>query len=246
MRSAVVVDDEPGIREVFQYFLTRQGYTVRTAADGQEAVREILHDRPSLVLLDNHMPNMTGLEVLRRLRESAPEVSVILMSGVLDAETCETAMSLGAVACLQKPIAFSQLQQCLAEHVGGGREKRRVLVVDDHEIVRRTVAFLLREEADIEVVGEAGDGKLAVQMARSVNPDVVLMDINMPVMNGIDATRAIRAACPGVSVIGLSMYNKNEQATPMLEAGAAAYVSKTEAPEVLLAVIRACPPARPA
>jgi DNA-binding NarL/FixJ family response regulator len=99
---------------------------------------------------------------------------------------------------------------------------------------------MLSQEADIEIVGEAGDGKMAVEMTRELLPDVILMDINMPVMNGIDATRAIRAEFSTVQVIGLSMSQHVEQAQPMLDAGAAGYVCKTEAPDVLLKAIRRC------
>ena len=116
----------------------------------------------------------------------------------------------------------------------------RVLVVDDHTVVRQALALMLSQESDIEVVGEASNGKTALELARSLKPDVVLMDVNMPVMNGIEATRAIHGEIPGISVIGLSMYEKNEQAIPMLDAGAVGYVSKSDAPDILLAAIRAC------
>ncbi len=114
----------------------------------------------------------------------------------------------------------------------------RVLIVDDHSIVRTALAAMLAQEPDIEIVGTAADGKVAVEMARDLLPDIVLMDINMPAMNGLDATRMICAECPSVKVIALSMFQEIEQAQPMLDAGAASYVCKSEAPERLLAAIR--------
>ena len=116
----------------------------------------------------------------------------------------------------------------------------RVLLVDDHAIVRQGLMRLLAAEPDLEVVGEAADGKLAVEMTKELWPDVVLMDISMPVMNGIEATRAIRTQCPSVQVIGLSMFTAAEQAQTLLDAGAVAYASKTDPPQHLLAAIRAC------
>jgi len=116
----------------------------------------------------------------------------------------------------------------------------RILLADDHALVRESLARMLSGESDIEIVGEAWDGKLAVDMTRELLPDLVLMDISMPVMDGMEATRRICAELPQVQVIGLSMFTSDEQSRPMLEAGAVAYVSKTDSSDVLLATIQAC------
>jgi CheY-like chemotaxis protein len=116
----------------------------------------------------------------------------------------------------------------------------RVLLVDDHRAVRQAFAFALRNELDIEVAGEAGSGLAALDQVRKLLPDVVLMDINMPGMNGIEATRRIRAEFPHIQVIGLSMYESQEQGAAMRDAGARAYVSKSDSYDALLAAIRAC------
>ncbi len=114
----------------------------------------------------------------------------------------------------------------------------RILIVDDHAVVRTALGIMLAEQPDVEIVGEAANGKQAIGRTKQLRPDVVLMDINMPLMNGIDATRVIRAECPTVRVIGLSMFERAEQAQPMLEAGASGYVCKSDPPEVLLATLR--------
>jgi len=116
----------------------------------------------------------------------------------------------------------------------------RVLLVDDHTILRQALCLMLGAEPDIEIVGEAGNGREAVALTHHLQPDLVLMDIGMPVMNGIDATRAIHAECPAVCVIGLSMYEKHEQAEAMRAAGAMEYFTKSAAPDELVAVMRAC------
>jgi DNA-binding NarL/FixJ family response regulator len=118
--------------------------------------------------------------------------------------------------------------------------KLSVLLVDDHTVMRKALATMLAQEPDLYVIGEAADGKQAVALACQLRPDVILMDIAMPEMDGIEATRAIRADCPAVQVVGLSMSQDVEQAKPMLEAGATGYVCKTESPDVLLAAIRRC------
>ncbi len=112
----------------------------------------------------------------------------------------------------------------------------RVLIVDDHSVVRQALSAMLEREPDVEVIGEAENGGAAVQLTDALRPDIVLMDINMPGMDGIEATRLISRDHPSVRVIGLSMHT--DQARPMFEAGAQGYVSKGDPPETLLATMR--------
>lgn len=115
----------------------------------------------------------------------------------------------------------------------------RVLLVDDHSILRQGIRSLLEREADVEVVGEAGDGEEAVAMAASLKPDVVLMDIGMPRMNGIEATRKIRADHPEIKVLILSMHDDEEYVAPLMQAGASGYVLKRSAASELKTALRA-------
>jgi PAS domain S-box-containing protein len=117
-------------------------------------------------------------------------------------------------------------------------KKIRVMLVDDHAVMRQGLSSLLSLQPDIEIVGEASDGEEAVDMARKIIPDIILMDISMPKMNGIEATRVIHSEFPGIRIIGLSMHAGNGQASTMLSAGASAYQSKGENTDLLLAAIR--------
>ena len=113
MPKVLVVDDEPAIVEVLQTFLSRNGHTVRTAFDGPAALRSVRADRPDVVLLDLRMPGMGGLEVLRCIREIDHELKVIILSGILDEETRQQVLDLGAHACFPKPIDLRVLERFL-------------------------------------------------------------------------------------------------------------------------------------
>jgi CheY-like chemotaxis protein len=117
--------------------------------------------------------------------------------------------------------------------------KIRIVLVDDHELVRQGVANLLNKESDFEIVGEACDGASAVNLVREIRPDVVLMDINMPGMDGVQATRIICEEFAGVSVIGFSIREEAEK-TAVLEAGAVAYFPKSGLSNDLIKAIRSC------
>jgi DNA-binding NarL/FixJ family response regulator len=120
-------------------------------------------------------------------------------------------------------------------------DRIRVLVADDHVMVREGLRLLLEAQSDIKVVGEAGDGIEALERVREFRPDVVLLDIAMPRMNGLEAVRLIREAVPETRIVVLSMYEKEAYAHQAIEAGAHGYVLKGEpCCEVLEAIRAAC------
>jgi DNA-binding NarL/FixJ family response regulator len=118
-------------------------------------------------------------------------------------------------------------------------EKVRVLVVDDHTVVRRGVRRLLESAGNIEVVGEAADGADAVEAATTLQPDVVLMDVGLPGLNGIEATRRIHTAVPGTHVLMLSIHADEHYVQQSLAAGARGYLLKDADAQELVAGILA-------
>jgi two-component system NarL family response regulator len=115
----------------------------------------------------------------------------------------------------------------------------RVLLADDHQMLRDGLRAVLALEDDVEVVGEANDGHSAVEMAGRLAPDVVLMDIGMSGLNGVDATRRIKAEHPNVNVIALSTYSDKRYVLSMLEVGASGYVLKAAAVDEMCRAVRA-------
>lgn len=118
------------------------------------------------------------------------------------------------------------------------KNKIRVLVADDHAVVRQGLCTLLRCETEIDLIGQASDGKEAVELARQLRPDVILMDFSMPKVDGVAATEMIRSEMPDIKIVGLSMYDEADRSRAMLDAGAEAFVTKTGELENLLKAIR--------
>ncbi len=115
----------------------------------------------------------------------------------------------------------------------------RVLLADDHQMLREGLRAVLSLEEDIEVIGEASDGRAAIEMAERLVPDVVLMDIGMHGLNGVEATRRIKAGNSDVKVIALSTYSDKRYVLSMLEAGASGYVLKAAAVDEMCRAVRA-------
>jgi DNA-binding NarL/FixJ family response regulator len=141
---------------------------------------------------------------------------------MLDVGTCSSKDEIGS----------SGLQRMVGKDSKGGRIS--VIVVDDHEVVRVGLRALLAADASIDVVGEASSGREAVALAKELRPKIVLMDLAMPLLNGMEATRQILQDCSTIRVIALSSYNDDEHVQQALAAGASGYLLKGMAPANLL------------
>jgi len=127
----------------------------------------------------------------------------------------------------------------MSKYKNGTEKKIRLLVAEDHAIVREGTLRVLEQEPDFEIVAEAGDGEEAVRLAIEFEPDVALLDIVMPKLNGVEATRQIKARCPGTAVLILSAYDDDQFVFSLIEAGAAGYLLKSVHGRDLVAAIRA-------
>ena len=162
----------------------------------------------------------------------------------------ESATGLGTKAVLSIPIGSAAVSEAapaapspdgVAGRLSFTPKSRRIniLLVDDHKIMRQGLSSLLQFESDLNIVADAENGEQALELARLHRPDVVIMDVNMPVMNGIDATRILTKEMPLVKVIALSMHQDGDAAGAMRDAGAVAYLTKGGPSEDLVEAIRA-------
>ncbi|MHC4737397.1 MAG: response regulator transcription factor [Planctomycetota bacterium] len=114
----------------------------------------------------------------------------------------------------------------------------KILMADDHKIVREGLCALINSEPDMEVIGQAQDGREAIKLTRQLKPDVIVMDVNMPGMDGVDATRRIAKDFPDARIIALTMYPRKSFVTEMLDAGASGYILKDNAFTELVKAIK--------
>ncbi len=116
--------------------------------------------------------------------------------------------------------------------------KTKILIVDDHALFRDGLKMLINHEPDLEVAGEADNGRKAIELARSLKPDIILMDVKMPVMDGVEAMRQIMAEMPDTKILALSMYSGDGFVSRMMSAGALGYFMKGDDFQELSGVIR--------
>lgn len=109
----------------------------------------------------------------------------------------------------------------------------RIVIVDDHPGVRAGIKRLLGDEEDIKIVGEGADGVEAIQLANSLSPDIMLLDVEMPVMRGEEVAKRLRVSKPDIKILAVSSYNDRSYIQGMLESGAIGYITKDEAPNLL-------------
>jgi len=227
-----------------------------TQAEQRERRRlaRLLHDHLQQLLVGAkfNIGVVKGRAKTRNLRQAAQQVDDLLDEAIKESRSLAHELS----PPVRHPLRVVEVEapeedetapsphcvtSLLAPGLAAGRgAKIRVLLADDHKVMRQGLARLLQEQPDIEVIAQASDGRRAVELARQVRPDVVILDVSMPRMNGIQATRRLKREMPGVRVIGLSMHDEADVAAAMCEAGAVAYLNKADRPEALLVALRGC------
>lgn len=121
---------------------------------------------------------------------------------------------------------------------GTGEKRTRIIIADDHPLMRQALMMWLGKEPDFEIIAEASDGEEAVNLTKSLNPNIVIMDIGMPKLNGIEATRQISRECPNVRVLVLTIHSDNDTVLSIFQAGARGYLIKTATGKQIVQAIR--------
>jgi len=241
----LIVDDEPDFVEALRMTLEAKSYQVITAtnkAQGQELMRE----GPDVVVLGTVAPIGQAFSLHNWLKQHPRYKDVPLL--VVDSRPEERlirgwrkfeGMQLESEDYVSKPIEPASLVLRIQRLLEEATRKIRVLVADDHTMVRDGICAVLMLQRDLDIVGEAVNGKEAIDKVFRLLPDVALMDILMPVMNGLEATRQIKNQCPQTRVLILTQYDEQENMLVASQAGAYGFIPKKAASEQLIAGIRA-------
>ncbi len=243
----LIVDDDTDFVQSLQAVLVAQEYQVATANNRMKAELMVRSQEPDVIILGIIMPRGDAFLFHQWLKQTLGFSNVPIM--VINASPekqltkgwrMEEGLQCDAEDFLTRPVEptalLPRIQKLLDKEIS---RKIRVLIVDDHAVVRDGIRAVLALQRDMQVVGEAVNGREALKKTTELSPDVVLMDIVMPVMNGLDATREVCRECKGVKVLVLTQYDDEENIQASREAGALGFIPKAAASSRLLSGIRA-------
>ncbi|HKW91432.1 MAG TPA: response regulator [Methylomirabilota bacterium] len=237
--SILCVDDDVDILELLKEYFTEQGFVVLTATNGVEAFLQVKRWQPKAVILDLFMPRLGGIGALGRIKQLNPDVVVILVSGMGNALELVTEAGLSVAGAFTKPLDLTLMSDTLARagvvaptaNATGGESpqpkrpvRARVLVVDDELEFRKVLAEYL-EDRGFDVI-EAQDGEEALDRVPDFHPHIVLMDVMMAGMGGVEALRRIKTTAPETCVIMVTAVEDIDSARGALALGASDYVTK--------------------
>ena len=243
--TVIVVDNESSFRAAFAETLLANGYNMRSASNLADAQEAMYADMPALVLLGTIAPRGDACAMLKWIRRTVPftAIPVIVIDApvqkqLLNGWTRDEGRRLEAEDYLVKPVEPAAILPRIAKLLDTTTHKVKVLIVDDHALVRDGICALLSLQRDMQVVGQADNGKVALQKVMDLDPDVVLMDLLMPEMNGLEATREICRAPHHAQVLMLTQYDDEENVQASREAGAWGLIPKKNASGQLVGAIR--------
>jgi DNA-binding NarL/FixJ family response regulator len=241
----LIVDDEPEFLSTLHNALEAESLDVTPVKTKGEAQEKILLMEPDLVILGTLTPGRGASSLLKWVKQNAitKDIPVVVIDApfekrLMSGWSIDEGEQMDAVEYLTKPVEPKKLVPLVHALLGGITKRIKVFIVDDHAVVRDGIRALLGLQKDISVVGEAVNGKEAVEKVLQLSPDVVLMDIVMPVMNGLEATKQISKECPQTKVLMLTQYADEENISMSEQVGAYGFIPKSAASSKLLESIR--------
>jgi len=248
----LIVDDDPDFTQALQADLESKSYSVAVSSERRQAEDMVRSHEPDLVILGTIMPRGDAFLFHQWLKRSLgfSNLPIIVVNAPPEKQRikgwrAEEGMQCDAEDFLSRPIELSALVPRIDKLLDKVTRRIRVLVVDDHAVVRDGIRAVLALQKDMQVVGEAVNGKDALEKTIELLPDVVLMDIVMPEMNGMDATREICRQCPQAKVLMLTQYDDEENVIASSQAGALGFIPKTVVSSQLLKGIRSVNEGKP-
>ncbi|MFC1920192.1 response regulator [Chloroflexota bacterium] len=244
-KKILLIDDEPGFIEALQRTLEAKSYDVITGSSKEQG-QELMVEEPDVVIIGTLAPAGQAFSMHQWLKGHSRYKDTPLV--VIDAPPAERqvkgwrifeGMQLEAEEYAIKPVDPEAILHRILGLLEESEKTIKVLVVDDHTMVRDGICSVLTLQKDIEVVGEAVDGQDGVEKAMRLMPNVVLMDISMPIMSGLEATKQISKESSQIKVLILTQYDSEENMFVAKEAGAQGFIPKRAASSELLSGIRA-------
>jgi DNA-binding NarL/FixJ family response regulator len=237
----LLVDDQDFIRRGLRALLTelKDVEVCGEALDGREAVAKAQELQPDVVIMDISLPGMDGIAATREIARLCPSVHVITLSQYEIPDVLKVAMRAGAITHVPKTSVWTRLMPALKGLSSGpaATENRpgaiRVLIADDHDAVRKGVRAILTS-AHIDVCGEAENGSEAVAKAIELKPDLVILDLTMPVMGGFEAAMELRRSVPKLPVLFYSIHEGPQLIKEAKRIGVRGFVNKNRVSDTLL------------
>ena len=245
LKKILLVDDEPNFVEAFSRTLSAKNYEV-LSCDAQNQAQKLIKQNPDMIVIGTMSPAGEAFALHQWIKESPEYRDLPLI--VIDAKQEERpirgwrwheGMQLEADEYLSKPIEPAALVPRIHGLLEQMTRMIKVLVVDDHTMVRNGISAVLALQNDIEVVGESDNGKDAVDKVSRLKPDVTLMDIAMPVMSGLEATKIISKQNPDTKILILTQFDDEENMFVARQAGAKGFIAKKAASDDLITGVKA-------
>ncbi len=235
-KKILVVDDEAQIRNVLYQLLTKKGYSVTTAPSGKAALDALKKDRPDLIILDQNMPKMDGLETLKRIRESDKSIGIVMLTGYVSEELEKNALQLGVDEFLGKghgtsaQLFLKSIENVLERKATAPKNATRpggeIMVVDDEATIRDMLNQFLTRHGYTVKTASSGEETLEILKTKSYQPQLILLDINMPGIDGLVTLREIKKINKEAGVIIMTGINDEILGLQALESGAFEYIMK--------------------